>query len=77
MQTDKHVVRQKKEIRQIGIQTSALAALCTNNFLGTQQMLMHEKTCVIPISKHIPICITIKPNSTGRKLTVVKCLFLA
>ena len=29
-----------------------LTALCSNSFLGTRQMLMHEKTCVIPIFLH-------------------------
>ena len=27
-------------------------ASCSNNFFGTRQMLMHEKTCVIPILRH-------------------------
>ena len=27
----------------------SLAASCSDNFLGTRQMLMHEKTCMIPI----------------------------
>ena len=26
------------------------AVSCSNSFLGTRQMLMHEKTCVIPIT---------------------------
>ena len=29
--------------------TLGLSASCSNNILGTRQMLMHEKTCVIPI----------------------------
>ena len=29
--------------------TLGLTASCSNSFLGTRQMLMHEKTCVIPI----------------------------
>ena len=29
-----------------------LLALCSNSFLGTRQLLMHEKTCVIPILYH-------------------------
>ena len=28
---------------------SGLAALCSNSFLGTRQMLMHEKPWLIPI----------------------------
>ena len=27
----------------------SLTASCPNNFLGTRQMIMHAKTCVIPI----------------------------
>ena len=30
-----------------------LSASCSNSILGTRQMLMHEKTCVIPIIYHI------------------------
>ena len=29
--------------------TLGLSASCSNSILGTRQMLMHEKTCVIPI----------------------------
>ena len=30
-------------------QTAPIGASCSNSILGTRQMLMHEKTCVIPI----------------------------
>ena len=33
--------------------TLGLAASCSNSFLRTQQTLMHEKTCMIPIIKSI------------------------
>ena len=29
------------------------SALCSNSILGTRQMLMHEKTCVIPILSNV------------------------
>ena len=32
--------------------TLGLSASCSNSTLGTRQMLMHEKTCVIPIFVH-------------------------
>ena len=35
------------------IWTLGLAALCSNSFLGTRQMLMHEKPWVTPIFEHV------------------------
>ena len=35
----------------VGSLGRCLDASCSNSYLGTRQMLMHEKTCVIPILK--------------------------
>ena len=38
-----------------------LSALCSNSFLGTRQMSMHENTCVIPILTACDSQITFEP----------------
>ena len=45
--------------------TPGLTASCSNSFLGTRQMLMHEKTCLIPIVVYLFYCLaffTRKPD---------------
>ena len=48
--------------------TLGLSASCSNSILGTQQTLMHEKTCVIPIFKFI--CYSVRISYIVMKPTI-------